>query len=192
MEYTIRETGDYGESARQVLLKFIEEKQETSWKHVAVGDEPESPIPPLRSVVTRPDEPGRKPRPRKKKEILSPEILVEPEPICLEEPPRKVSKLAITNSALLQDLACSPSLSTSSSSTASAIEYDTNIEIYSSIETGMTKADRAHQRGEKNGTETVKRKKSLKEGEKKESIRVNETENKENRDKNKSDRETNG
>ena len=184
MEYTVRETGDYGESARQVLLKFIEEKQETSWKHVALGDEPESPIPPLMSVVTRPDEPGRKPRPRKKKEILSPEILVEPEPICLEEPPRKVSKLTITNSALLQDLACSPSLSTSSSSTASAIEYDTDIEIYSSIETGMTKAHRAHPRGENNGTETVKRKKSLKEGEKKESKRVNETENKENRDKN--------
>ena len=66
MEYTVRETGDYGESAQQVLLKFIEEKQETSWKHVAVGDEPESQIPPLMSVVTRPDEPGRKPRPRKK------------------------------------------------------------------------------------------------------------------------------
>lgn len=108
MEYVHRETGVFGEEARQMLVAFIKDKQDTHWKYVTDDNELESPLP-VRSVVVKPSQQARRPKPRQETRPDSPMSLVEPEPILLEEPPRKKQRVEIAT--LLKDLACSPSLS---------------------------------------------------------------------------------
>ena len=98
-------------------MAFTREKQDTHWKYVASEDEPESPCPMVKSVVAKLNNPGRKPRPRKERDLL-PVSLGELEPISLEEQPTKVRGVETVCSAslLLEDLACSTLLSSSSSS----------------------------------------------------------------------------
>ena len=112
MEYVHRETGAFGEEARKMLVAFIQDKHDTHWKYITAEDEPESPVPVCRSVVVKPSQPARQPKPRKETRPDSPMSLGEPEPILLEEPPRKKQRVeAATLSTLLNDLACTPSLS---------------------------------------------------------------------------------
>ena len=112
MEYMVRATGAYGEEAREMLKTFIREEQDKHWGYV----EDEDPCPVLKSVVIKPNTPARRPRPRKERD-LSPASLGEPEPISLEEPPAKVRCVETVSSAslLLDELACSPTLSSGSS-----------------------------------------------------------------------------
>ena len=105
--YIHRESGIQGEQAREMLMTFIKERQETHWKWVkAEDDEPESPIPSgIRSVVVIPNNPARQPRPRKDKRLPSPVPLEEPDDILLEEPPRKVRKKTTESlQSILQEL----------------------------------------------------------------------------------------
>ena len=125
MEYVDPITGIYGEQARQKLKKFINEEQDNYWRYVATVDEldlPESPFPGVRSVVVRVD-PPREPRPRKRRD-KTPESLGSTESIVLEEPPKKKQQLE----ELLQDLACTPSISLSSIS-LSEEDSETDVEI---------------------------------------------------------------
>ena len=48
MEYVHRETGAYGDEAKAMLRKFIDEKQGNLWKNMSADNEPESPIPTLK------------------------------------------------------------------------------------------------------------------------------------------------
>ena len=67
-QFVIRQTGVSGAEAREVLMTFIKEEQDTHWRHIKTDDEPESPIPTgLRSVVLAPKEPMVQPNPRKEK-----------------------------------------------------------------------------------------------------------------------------
>ena len=125
MEYVHRETDAFGEEARKMLVAFIQDKQDTHWKYITAEDEPESPVPVCRSVVVKPSQPARRPKPRKETRPDSPMSLGEPEPILLEEPPRKKQRVeAATLSTLLHDLACTPSLSVDDSD-VSEIEDET-------------------------------------------------------------------
>ena len=175
MEYTVRETGVYGEEAKRLLRMFINEKQDSSWKFVEVGDEPDCQVPSLMSVVVKPKEPGRRPRPRKEK---SPELLVEPEPISLEEPPRKVPRVETVRD-LLKDLECSPSVSTISSVTDSENENENDNELEAWV---TNTSDRDQQKGG-GVTETEKQKEGLVDKNKKRGEKVTESGNKELGDK---------
>ena len=136
MEYVHRETGAFGEEARKMLVAFIQDKQDTHWKYITAEDEPESPVPVCRSVVVKPSQPVRRPNPRKETRPDSPMSLGEPEPILLEEPPRKKQRVeAATLSTLLNDLACTPSLSVDDSD-VSEIEDET-VNEHNVIETAV-------------------------------------------------------
>ena len=127
MEYVHRETGAFGEEARKMMVAFIQDKQDTNWKYITAEDEPESPVPVCRSVVVKPSQPAKRPKPRTETRPASPMSLGEPEPILLEEPPRKKQRVeAATLSTLLNDLACTPTLSVDDSD-VSEIENEHNV-----------------------------------------------------------------
>ena len=100
-------------------------------------DLPESPFPAVRSVVVRAD-PPREPRPRKRRD-KTPESLGSPESIVLEEPPKKKQQ----SEELLQDLACTPSISLSSVS-LSGEDSETDVEMDTS-----KKQDKHNKKAEK-------------------------------------------
>ena len=115
--YMHRESGLQGEAAREMLMQFIKEKQE-------------SPIPGLRSVVVKVTDQGRKPRPTKEKRAPSPVLLEEPDDISLEEPPIKVRRTtSVSGSSFLQELECSP-FTCDTSSSVSEIEEIQFVDIY--------------------------------------------------------------
>lgn len=123
MEYMVRATGAYGDEARKMLKTFIRDEQDNHWKYVEADSGSKSHHQAVKSVVVKPNIPARRPRPRKERD-LSPVSLGEPEPISLEEPPVKVRCVETVSSAslLLDELACSPSLSSISSSEVSELE----------------------------------------------------------------------
>ena len=135
-----RENGIQGEQAREMLMTFIKERQETHWKWVkAEDDEPESPIPSgIRSVVVITNNPARQPRPRKDKKLPSPVPLEEPDDILLEEPPRKVRKKTTESvQSILQELECSPS-----SSDISSVSEMESIQLYKDNTIAEAKKDK--------------------------------------------------
>lgn len=117
MIFIHRETGVRGDAAKELMASFIREKQDKLWTYVAGMDEPESPTPGIRSVVVRPNEVARQPRPRKHNYVPSPLQLEEPDEISLEEPPMMIPSTGTSSqswASLAAELACSPSLSADS------------------------------------------------------------------------------
>ena len=105
MIYIHRETGVRGDEAKEMLARFIREIQdtETVWMD-----------PSRQSVVVKPDDPSRQPRPRKHGRAASPLQLEEPEEIDLGEPPLKLPRqesVPKPSSSLFPDLECTSSIS---------------------------------------------------------------------------------
>lgn len=108
MVYMHRETGVRGNAAKELMAKFIREVQDTKWEWVPTprDDDPESPIPVVRSAVI---EPARVPKPRKGRRESSPFQLEDPD-ITLEEPPIKLPRTDTGSLCISVDLQEEPAV----------------------------------------------------------------------------------
>ena len=59
MEYVVRATGEFGEEAKQILVTFINEKQDDHWRYVTLEEYEGRQLPEIRSVIVKPKQPPR-------------------------------------------------------------------------------------------------------------------------------------
>ena len=119
MVYIHRESGVFGEEAHQLLIKFINERQDREWQYIE-KEETEKETPHITSdspIIPTRRKDSRKPSSKSTyKTKRSPTLLEEPE-IEIEEPPRKRRRIV---EAVLKDLETSSSSSSSSESCSSS------------------------------------------------------------------------